>query len=276
MISSITDFEEKVVRLKALSSGLSITDTLKLITEMHAGSVVFSTSFGFEDQLITHYIRSADVPVRIFTLDTGRMFPETYSVWSATNDRYKTNVEAYYPNAAAIQELVTQKGPNAFYESVENRKACCYIRKVEPLKRALTGMQIWITGLRAEQSANREGMDVFEWDEGNQIIKYQPLLRYTTEEVWTAIREHNVPYNPLHDKGFISIGCAPCTRAIRPGEDFRAGRWWWEDASKKECGLHVHTEAVQDKEDIMSDDISLEDVAIAESNQGTTVIVIDG
>ena len=258
--------EDNVPDLKGLTTGFSIVETLQLLAAKYPGQVVFSTSFGFEDQLITHFIQSNDLPIRIFTLDTGRMFPETYSVWSATKERYNTTIEAYYPNASALQELVTEKGPNSFYESVENRKACCYIRKVEPLKRALAGMKIWITGLRAEQSANREGMDWFEWDSGNQLIKYQPLLHYTTEGTWAKIREYNVPYNPLHDRGFISIGCAPCTRAIRPDEDFRAGRWWWEDASKKECGLHVHTEAVADKEDVMSDDISQEDVAIAESH----------
>ena len=256
--------EEAIANLKALTSGLSIANTLALLADLHTDGVVFSTSFGFEDQYITHQIGSNNLPIRIFTLDTGRMFPETYSVWSATNDRYQTNIQAYYPNAPAIEKFVSEKGPNAFYESVENRKGCCYIRKVEPLKRALAGMKIWVTGLRAEQSANRESMDLFEWDAGNQIIKYQPLLHYTTEQVWAGIRQHNIPYNPLHDRGFISIGCAPCTRAVRAGEDFRAGRWWWEDASKKECGLHVHTEAVNDKEDIMSDDISMEDVAIAE------------
>ncbi len=256
MTSTDIQPEEVIAALKTLCAGLSIAETLKLLAGKYPDNVVFSTSFGFEDQFITHQIGSNHISIRTFTLDTGRMFPETYSVWSATNDRYQTNIKAYYPNAAAIEEFVTEKGPNAFYESVENRKACCYIRKVEPLKRALDGMKIWITGLRAEQSANRESMDLFEWDAGNQIIKYQPLLHYTTEEVLAEIRQHNIPYNPLHDRGFISIGCAPCTRAIRPGEDFRAGRWWWEDTGKKECGLHVHTEAVNDKEDIMSDDIS--------------------
>ena len=245
--------EEEVAGLIQLTQDMSIGDTLSLLSNQHPGQVIFSTSFGFEDQLITHDILSNGISINIFTLDTGRLFPETYSVWSATNNRYNTTIEAYYPDATHIGKFVSQKGPNAFYESVDNRKECCYIRKVEPLKRALAGNKIWITGLRAEQSANRENMQLFEWDNGNQIIKYQPLLHWTTDEVRSYISQHNIPYNPLHDRGFISIGCAPCTRAIRPGEDFRAGRWWWEDASKKECGLHVH--AVSDKEDIMSDDI---------------------
>jgi phosphoadenosine phosphosulfate reductase len=250
-----------------ITKNFSIAETLKLLATQYPKAVVFSTSFSFEDQLITHEILSNNINARIFTLDTGRLFLETYSVWSSTNQRYNAQVEAYYPNAALLQELISEKGPNLFYESVENRKACCYIRKVEPLKRALVGAKVWVTGLRAEHSANREHMQTFEWDESNGVIKYQPLLHWTTDEVRKQISKENIPYNPLHDRGFVSIGCAPCTRAIRPGEDFRAGRWWWEDASKKECGLHVHTEAVQDKEDIMSDDISQEDIEIAEQSK---------
>jgi phosphoadenosine phosphosulfate reductase len=201
---------------------------------------VFSTSFSFEDQAITHAILSRQLPFGIFTLDTGRLFAETYSVWSSTNEKYNTYIKAYYPEAAALQAFIGEKGPNAFYESVDNRKNCCHIRKVEPLKRALAGNQVWITGLRAEHSAARESLQQVEWDEVNQLIKYHPLLHWTTEEVKAYIHQHKVPYNPLHDRGFVSIGCAPCTRAVKPGEDFRAGRWWWEDADKKECGLHEH------------------------------------
>jgi phosphoadenosine phosphosulfate reductase len=146
-----------------------------------------------------------------------------------------------------VENLVSSKGPNSFYESVENRKECCYIRKVEPLGRALKGKQCWITGIRSEQSANRHDMPMVEWDDQHQIIKVHPLLHWTLDEVKDFIRAHNISYNPLHDKGFVSIGCAPCTRAIRPGEDFRAGRWWWEDNTKKECGLHVHQQTVADQ-----------------------------
>jgi phosphoadenosine phosphosulfate reductase len=174
-------------------------------------------------------------------LDTGRLFAETYSVWSRTNEKYNTHINAFYPDNKSLETYITDKGPNAFYESVENRKACCFIRKVEPLRRALSGNKIWITGLRAEHSQDRTNLGVIEWDETNQVIKYNPLLHWTTEEVRQYINKNDVPYNPLHDRGFVSIGCAPCTRAIRPGEDFRAGRWWWEDAAKKECGLHVHS-----------------------------------
>jgi phosphoadenosine phosphosulfate reductase len=157
-------------------------------------------------------------------------------------DRYKIRIEAFYPNEQVLQQWISEHGPNAFYGSVENRKACCQIRKVEPLKRALKGNKVWITGIRAAQSPERQGTPILEWDAANEILKHNPLLDWSDETLNDFIRQHNVPYNPLHDRGFVSIGCAPCTRAIKPGEDFRAGRWWWEDSSKKECGLHVKTE----------------------------------
>ena len=227
-------------------SRLSVDAALQQLAADFPGQVTFSSSFSFEDQVISHAILSQQLPVSIFTLDTGRLFAETYSVWSSTNDRYKTNVKAYYPNQELLQDFVEANGPNAFYASVDNRKSCCYIRKVEPLKRALAGQKIWVTGLRAEHSAARNDLQQLEWDAGNEVIKYHPILHWTTEEVATYIRQNNIPYNPLHDRGFVSIGCAPCTRAVKPGEDFRAGRWWWEDADKKECGLHeVATEGQQ-------------------------------
>ena len=221
-------------------SGLNIPAAIALLAKQFPDQVTFSSSFSYEDQVITHEILNSKLPVKIFTLDTGRQFAETYSVWNSTNEKYQTKIKAYYPKADALQEFIEAKGPNSFYESVDNRKQCCFIRKVEPLKRALEGNAVWITGLRAEHSVDRTNLPVIEWDEDNQIIKYHPILYWTTEEVKTYISTHHIPYNPLHDKGFVSIGCAPCTRAIKPGEDFRAGRWWWEDADKKECGLHVH------------------------------------
>jgi phosphoadenosine phosphosulfate reductase len=222
----------------------SIEDSLKALAGAYPGQVVFSSSFSWEDQLITHFIFSNDIDIQVFTLDTGRMFPETYYTWNQTLERYGKKITAYYPKADTLQAFVAEKGPNSFYESVENRKQCCHIRKVEPLKRALAGKKIWITGIRAEHSANRDHMPQVEWDETNEVIKFHPLLHWTTKQVTDYIRDQNIPYNPLHDKGFVSIGCAPCTRAVRPGEDFRAGRWWWEDSSKKECGLHVHAPEV--------------------------------
>jgi len=226
-----------------LAKALPIEEVIKKLTEEFPGKVTFSTSFSFEDQVITDKILKNQLPVNIFTLDTGRLFGETYSVWSATNENYNTHIQAYYPNNDLLEPFIIEKGPNSFYESVENRKDCCFIRKVEPLKRALKGNVVWITGLRAEHSANRHDMPQVEWDESNQVIKYHPILHWSTKEVKDYINENNVPYNILHDRGFVSIGCAPCTRAIKPGEDFRAGRWWWEDNTKKECGLHVHQQA---------------------------------
>jgi len=232
-ISTITD----------LVNALPIEEVIKKLVEEFPEQVTFSTSFSFEDQAITHMILSNQLPVSIFTLDTGRLFEETYSAWSATNERYQTKISAYYPDHNLLEPFVAEHGPNSFYESVEQRKACCYVRKVEPLKRALKGNSIWITGVRAEHSANRHDMAQVEWDETNQVIKYHPLLHWTTKEVKDFINKYNIPYNILHDRGFVSIGCAPCTRAIKPGEDFRAGRWWWEDNTKKECGLHIHQRA---------------------------------
>ncbi|RYY70269.1 MAG: phosphoadenylyl-sulfate reductase [Chitinophagaceae bacterium] len=220
-------------------SGLNTAAALTLLAEHFPGRVVFSSSFSYEDQVISHEILSNNIPIDIFTLDTGRLFAETYSVWTSTNQRYQTSIRAYYPQALLLQNFVEDKGPNSFYESIDNRKQCCYIRKVEPLQRALAGQALWVTGLRAEHSAAREDLAPLEWDEVNQVIKYHPLLHWRTDEVMSHIRQHNIPYNALHDKGYVSIGCAPCTRAIKPGEDFRAGRWWWEDANKKECGLHA-------------------------------------
>lgn len=232
--------KDSVLSLQDRIAQLSIADALHLLADAFPGKLTFSTSFSMEDQVITDQVSKSGVPVTVFTLDTGRLFPETYSTWSRTLEHYKLTIDAYYPNAEKIQEFVRQYGPNAFYESVEHRKQCCHIRKVEPLKKALAGKAVWITGLRAEHSAGRNEMHLLEWDGVNQIIKYNPLLHWSTAQVWQYINEQQVPYNSLHDKGFISIGCAPCTRAVRAGEDFRAGRWWWEDQSKKECGLHVH------------------------------------
>jgi phosphoadenosine phosphosulfate reductase len=217
---------------------LSPAEALVLLGDLFPGKVTFSTSLGQEDQVITQMIAQSNAQVSIFSLDTGRLFPETLDLLSRTESKYKIRIKVLYPERPSVENLVANIGINGFYESVENRKMCCYVRKVEPLKRALKGQQIWVTGLRAEQSANRAGMEKIEWDEANQIVKFNPLLDWSFDEMIAYIQQHQVPYNPLHDKGFISIGCASCTRAILPGEDARAGRWWWED-SKKECGLHA-------------------------------------
>lgn len=224
--------------LKELIKDKSPIESLTLLANKYRDKIVFSTSLGYEDQVISHFIFSNQLPIEVFTLDTGRLFNETYSVLNSTLERYKTPIKVFHPQIRNVEKLVSEKGPNSFYESIENRKECCYIRKVEPLKRALKGKSIWITGIRADQSDNRQGMQNLEWDEANQIIKFHPILSWTLEEVKAYINKHNIPYNSLHDKGFVSIGCAPCTRAIKEGEDFRAGRWWWEQNDKKECGLH--------------------------------------
>ncbi|MDD2819865.1 MAG: phosphoadenylyl-sulfate reductase [Flavobacterium sp.] len=219
------------------TAAFSIEETLSFLANEYKDKVVFSTSFGQEDQVITALIGQNNLPITIFTLDTGRLFQETYDVFHKTLKKYKTDIKTYFPDTTAVEELLNKKGPNSFYESVENRKECCFIRKVAPLTKALKGNAIWITGLRAEQSENRSDLAFFEYDAHFDIIKFNPLLKWTLEEVQKYIDDNNVPQNTLHKKGFVSIGCAPCTRAIAPGEDIRAGRWSWE-SSHKECGLH--------------------------------------
>lgn len=216
----------------------SLLEGLEIVSSQFSDRVVFSTSLGQEDQVITDAVFRNSFPVKIFTLDTGRLFNETYELLEKTTARYKKSIQIYFPLSGSVEEFVNKKGINSFYESVENRKECCYIRKVEPLNRALKGAKIWITGLRAEQSENRRQTSMIEWDDNRKLYKYNPLINWSYSDVFRYIKEFNVPYNILHDKGFVSIGCAPCTRAIEPGENARAGRWWWE-SSQKECGLHV-------------------------------------
>nr|WP_314897417.1 phosphoadenylyl-sulfate reductase [uncultured Flavobacterium sp.] len=228
---------EIVQALLDKTKDFSIEETLAFLANEYKDKVVFSTSFGQEDQVITALIAKNDLPITIFTLDTGRLFQETYDVFHKTLKKYKIDIKTYFPEASAVEELLNKKGPNSFYESVENRKECCFIRKVAPLTKALKGNEIWITGLRAEQSENRNDLAAFEYDANFKLIKFNPLLKWTLAEVQKYIDDNNVPQNALHKKGFVSIGCAPCTRAIAPGEDIRAGRWSWE-SSHKECGLH--------------------------------------
>ncbi|MEY4963468.1 MAG: hypothetical protein RLZZ323_787 [Bacteroidota bacterium] len=215
----------------------SVEETLAFLANEYSKQVVFSTSFGQEDQVITDLIGKNQLPITVFTLDTGRLFQETYDVFHKTLKKYKTEIKTYFPDTTAVEALLNEKGPNSFYESVENRKECCFIRKVAPLTKALKGNAIWITGLRAEQSENRSDLNFFEYDAHFDIIKFNPLLKWTLQEVEEYLEKNNVPQNSLHKQGFVSIGCAPCTRAILPGEDIRAGRWSWE-SSHKECGLH--------------------------------------
>jgi len=222
-----------------LNQSKNIAESLRFLAESVSGKIVFSTSFGIEDQLITDAIFSQKLKnIEVFTLDTGRLFPETYATWDKTQLHYHQKIKTFYPETESLEKFVDEKGINPFYESQDLRKQCCHIRKVEPLQRALKDAKVWVTGLRAEHSPNRNELETVQWDEQNQLYKFNPLLHWTTEEVKKQVTQKGIPYNILHDKGFISIGCAPCTRAIKEGEDFRAGRWWWEDTSKKECGLH--------------------------------------
>lgn len=216
-----------------------LLDRLSDARKAAAGRAVFTTSFGLEDQAITHAIAQGGFDIDVVTLDTGRLFPETYKLWAATQARYGLRIRAYYPDRDSLEELVAQRGIDGFYDSVESRKACCDIRKVAPLRRALAGAAIWITGLRAEQSQARSDAPFLAQDAGFQLLKANPLHDWTREDVVLYTQAHQAPVNPLHARGFPSIGCAPCTRAIAPGEPERAGRWWWEQESAKECGLHV-------------------------------------
>ena len=211
---------------------------MAMLAGLFPGRIVFTSSFGMEDQVITDLIFTHKLDIEVVTLDTGRLFRETYKVFNKTIEKYGRHIKTYFPDTAALEKLLTEKGPYSFYESAENRRECCHIRKVEPLNRALKDIDCWITGIRAEQSPHRDDLKLVDTDPGRDIIKYNPLLRWKTEDVKDYLKTHNVPYNILHDKGYVSIGCEPCTRAIKPGEDFRAGRWWWENNSSRECGLH--------------------------------------
>lgn len=219
----------------------SLAVTLRHLTAAKADlRIVFSTSLSLEDQAITHMIAADKLPVRIFTLDTGRHFPETYRALQSTRERYGLDIEVYFPQTEAVEKLMRTKGAYSFYESIDNRKECCGIRKVEPLARALKGSELWITGIRKVHSPERGDLPQVEIDHTHKVVKFHPLLHWSDAELKSYIETNNVPYNRLQDKGFPSIGCEPCTRAVKPGESMRAGRWWWEDADKKECGLHVH------------------------------------
>ena len=202
------------------------------------GKIALASSLGLEDQVLTEMVSNLDKEAKIFTLDTGRLFPETYDLISNTVAKYKTNIDIFFPDAGEVENMVAKKGVNLFYGSISDRKLCCYIRKLQPLSRALGGLDAWITGLRRDQSVTRTKLDMIEWDENNELLKINPLINWSEEEVTGYIKEHNIPISPLHKQGFASIGCQPCTRAIEPGEDLRAGRWWWENPETKECGLH--------------------------------------
>ncbi len=228
----INVLNEKFARAEA-------NEILEYFINEYKDKTALSSSLGAEDQVLTDLMLKIDKNANIFTLDTGRLHPETYDVMDATNLKYGVKINVFFPLNDDVQELYSTQGINGHFESIENRKRCCGIRKIEPLKRALKPLKVWITGLRATQSVTRVDMPVVEWNENFKVIKVNPLINWSEKDVWDYIKANNVPYNKLHDQGFPSIGCAPCTRAIKPGEDIRAGRWWWENPEHKECGLHA-------------------------------------
>ncbi len=235
-----TALTEKASRVAHLFADLSPAERLTCLRHEVDGRIVFTTSFGLEDQAIVHLLHEQKIDIEIVTLDTGRMFPETYALWAETERRYRRRIRAFYPNGADLESLVVRQGINGFYDSREARKACCHVRKVAPLNRALAGARAWVVGLRADQSAHRGQLDVVTADPARGILKLSPFFDWTRADILGFAEANRIPLNPLYAKGFASIGCAPCTRAIAPDEPERAGRWWWEDEGKRECGLHVN------------------------------------
>jgi phosphoadenosine phosphosulfate reductase len=213
-------------------------EVISFFASQYQDKISFSTSLGAEDQVLTDMICKDSLTVKIFTLDTGRLFQETYDLLNITEQKYGIKIRIFFPDTGSVEKMVNNKGINLFYENIENRKLCCNIRKIEPLKRALEGEKVWITGLRREQSLTRTGVEKVEWDETYNVMKVAPLIDWNESQVWKYLKENKIPYNELHDKGYPSIGCMPCTRAVNPGESLRSGRWWWENPENKECGLH--------------------------------------
>lgn len=230
--------QHKIDSLNQQFAAADAPGLLSWFLEEYKGRIALSSSLGLEDQVLTEMVCSIDKSTKIFTLDTGRLFPETYDLIHRTNQKYGIQMQVYFPEAAEVEKMVNSKGINLFYNSIEDRKACCRIRKIEPLKRAFAGLEVWICGLRRDQSVTRSEMQPIEWDENNGLIKLNPLIDWSEDQVREYIKEKKIPYNPLHDRNYPSIGCQPCTRAVFPGEDLRAGRWWWENPDTKECGLH--------------------------------------
>lgn len=232
------ELKSQIARWNTELKGKSAVGVIGYFLQHFAEKIVLSTSLGLEDQVLTEIVLRQKRNVEVFTLDTGRLFPETYDLIARTNKHFGIRMKTYFPEPAKVEEMVAKHGINLFYDSVEKRKMCCGIRKVTQLPRAFEGKEAWICGLRKDQSVSRYFNSLVEWDANNGLVKINPLINWTEKEVWTYIKNHNIPYNLLHDRGFPSIGCEPCTRAIEPGEDVRAGRWWWENELHKECGLH--------------------------------------
>jgi phosphoadenosine phosphosulfate reductase len=234
----VQPLSDEAERLADAFAPLDLAERLAAARSIIGGRIVFTTSFGLEDQAISHAILTQDLAIDIVTFDTGRLFPETHQVWAETEQRYGRRIEARLPEQRSIEAWIAQNGVDGFRASIVARQACCALRKVEPLGRALAGAAAWVTGVRAEQSADRAMMGFAAIDAQHRLIKLNPLFDWTRERVVDFVHDHGVPYNSLHDRGFLSIGCAPCTRAVAPGESERSGRWWWEGQEKRECGLH--------------------------------------
>jgi len=239
-----------VTELAQATSGLDAQQLLAHVLERFGDQVALASSLGAEDQVLTDILCKISDKPRIFTLDTGRLPEETYETITATRQKYGVAIDILFPDWQQVEAMVNAHGPNLFYESVEARQRCCRIRKIEPLKRMLSGLQGWICGLREEQSMTRTGLQRIEWDETFDVLKIAPLADWTTQQVWDYIKANDVPYNKLHDQGYPSIGCAPCTRAVADGEDIRSGRWWWEQPEHKECGLHWDNRDNEDKKEV--------------------------
>ena len=230
--------DQEIEKYNSLLKDASPQEIVSFFSKEFKGRIAFASSLGAEDQVLTEMIAGIDPDMKIITLDTGRLFQETYDLLDSTRKKYNLNIEVCFPDSLDVEEMVNSGGVNLFYDSVEKRKLCCFIRKTEPLTRALQGMDAWICGLRKDQSITRKDVSVIEWDDIQKMIKVNPLINWSLPQVWEYIHSRRIPYNTLHDKGFPSIGCLPCTRAILEGEDLRAGRWWWEAPGNRECGLH--------------------------------------
>ena len=228
-----------IEKLNQQFASLSLEEAFETLSTLGFKNIAFSTSLGQEDQVLTDVIFKNNHPIKVFTLDTGRLFEKAYDVLDKTQKKYNKSIFSFAPDNNELEILLDSKGPYSFYDSIENRKECCSIRKINPLLKALKGVDLWITGLRASQSNSRSTLSFFSYDDAYGLPKFNPLVNWTLEEVENYLEQNNVPQNSLHKKGFVSIGCEPCTRAVKPGEDIRSGRWWWEE-SKKECGLHLN------------------------------------
>ncbi|MDA3956698.1 phosphoadenylyl-sulfate reductase [Oceanispirochaeta sp.] len=236
---SKTDLKDLIPEWQQVLAGSGPEDVLNwALKQFGSDRLMQSSSLGMEDMVITDLLREISSDAGIFTLDTGRFFQESYDLMEEIRIKWKTPIRVYFPEAKAVEELVSTKGPNSFYTSLENRRECCRIRKIDPLKRALDGLDAWICGLRRDQSVTRQAVEFVEWDEAFSLVKINPLAQWSEDQCRDYIKDHSVPIHILHKKGYPSIGCAPCTRAVREGEDIRSGRWWWENPESRECGLH--------------------------------------